>query len=110
MHGMWQNSYIKCVNLTVVGNKDDDPSRKVVLTQDAKQFADQIGIQLFETSAKDNKNVEEVRTAVHAINSASVIVMICCKKHFYSTLLAHCRSQMIYLGSRKYNNGKQLAV
>lgn len=84
---MWQNSYIKCVNLTVVGNKDDDPSRKVVLTQDAKQFADQIGIQLFETSAKDNKNVEEVRTTVHAIDcfgSASVIVMICCKNIFTS--------------------------
>lgn len=44
----------------LVGNKDDDPSRKVVLTQDAKQFAEQIGIQLFETSAKENKNVEEV--------------------------------------------------
>lgn len=43
-----------------VGNKDDDPDRKVVLTQDARRFADQMGIQLFETSAKDNINVEEV--------------------------------------------------
>lgn len=44
----------------LVGNKDDDPDRKVVLTQDAQRFADQIGIQLYETSAKENKNVEEV--------------------------------------------------
>lgn len=43
-----------------VGNKDDDSDRKVVLTQDAQRFAEQMGIQLFETSAKENKNVEEV--------------------------------------------------
>ena len=44
-----------------VGNKDDDPERKVVLTQDAERFAERMQIQLFETSAKENKNVEEVR-------------------------------------------------
>ena len=44
----------------LVGNKDDDPDRKVVLTQDAQRFAERMQIQLFETSAKDNKNVEEV--------------------------------------------------
>ncbi len=43
-----------------MGNKDDDPQRKVVLTRDARHFADQMGIELFETSAKENKNVEEV--------------------------------------------------
>lgn len=43
-----------------VGNKNDDPDRKVVLTEDAQRFADQMGIQLFETSAKENINVEEV--------------------------------------------------
>ena len=43
-----------------VGNKDDDPDRKVVLTADAQRFAEKMQIQLFETSAKDNKNVEEV--------------------------------------------------
>jgi len=31
------------------------------LTEDAQRFADQMGIRLFETSAKDNINVEEVR-------------------------------------------------
>lgn len=44
-----------------VGNKNDAPDRKVVLTEDAQRFADQMRIQLFETSAKENINVEEVR-------------------------------------------------
>jgi len=43
-----------------VGNKDDNPDRKVVEKEDAMKFAEQMGIQVFETSAKDNKNVEEV--------------------------------------------------
>ena len=30
-------------------------------TADSRKFAEQIGISLFETSAKENKNVEEVR-------------------------------------------------
>lgn len=44
----------------IVGNKNDAPDRKVVLTEDAQRFADQMGIQLYETSAKDNINVEQV--------------------------------------------------
>lgn len=48
------------VNRVLVGNKDDNSTKKVVLTEDAQQFANQIGIKLFETSAKDNKNVEEM--------------------------------------------------
>jgi len=52
------------VNRILVGNKNDDPDRKVVLTEDARRFADQMGIQLFETSAKDNINVEEMFRAI----------------------------------------------
>ena len=52
-----------------VGNKDDNPDKKVVLTEDAKTFADSIGIKLFETSAKDNKNVEEVHFFVFKLSS-----------------------------------------
>ena len=37
---------------------------QVVLTDDAKRFADQMGIRLFETSAKDNINVEEMFRAI----------------------------------------------
>lgn len=36
----------------------------MVLTEDARRFAEQMGIRLFETSAKDNINVEEMFRAV----------------------------------------------
>lgn len=48
------------INFLPVGNKNDDPQRKVVLTEDAQRFAEQMGIALFETSAKDNINVEDM--------------------------------------------------
>lgn len=48
------------VNRILVGNKNDAPNQKVVLTEDAQRFANQMGIKLFETSAKNNTNVEEV--------------------------------------------------
>lgn len=46
-----------------VGNKNDCPEKKVVETADAEKFAQQMDIQIFETSAKDNINVEEVYTS-----------------------------------------------
>jgi small GTP-binding protein len=76
------------VNRILVGNKNDDPDRKVdfffffffffflkisqnhkqvVLTEDARRFADQMGIQLYETSAKDNINVEEMFRSVTSL-------------------------------------------
>jgi len=58
LHEIEQNCDV--VNKVLVGNKNDDPSRKVVLTTDAQRFADQMQIKLFETSAKDNINVEEM--------------------------------------------------
>ncbi|KAH8273759.1 ras-related protein Rab-35 [Drosophila bipectinata] len=48
------------VNKVLVGNKNDDPDRKVVITEDAQRFAKQMDIELFETSAKDNINVDEM--------------------------------------------------
>ncbi|XP_002735152.1 ras-related protein Rab-35-like [Saccoglossus kowalevskii] len=48
----------------LVGNKNDCPERKVVVTEDAKRFSEQMGIKLFETSAKDNINVEEMFNAI----------------------------------------------
>lgn len=44
-----------------VGNKNDDPSKKQVDTQDALRFGESVGVRVFETSAKENINVEEVR-------------------------------------------------
>lgn len=43
-----------------VGNKNDDPARKQVDTQDAVNFGESVGVRVFETSAKENINVEEV--------------------------------------------------
>ena len=51
----------------VVGNKNDDPNSKVVETTDAQKFAEQMGINLFETSAKENINVEEVGSPIALI-------------------------------------------
>uniref|UniRef100_A0A1I7XAR8 Ras-related protein Rab-35 n=1 Tax=Heterorhabditis bacteriophora TaxID=37862 RepID=A0A1I7XAR8_HETBA len=48
------------VQKILVGNKCEDPSRRVVVESDARQFADTMNIRFFETSAKENKNVEEV--------------------------------------------------
>ena len=66
-------SQLYVTHFFAVGNKDDDLERKVVLTQDAQRFAEQMGIQLYETSAKENKNVEEVRYFVIVIGSLSLI-------------------------------------
>ncbi|XP_055388903.1 ras-related protein Rab-35 [Condylostylus longicornis] len=52
------------VNKVLVGNQNDDPARKVVLTEDAQRFAKQMNIELFETSAKENINVEEMFYAI----------------------------------------------
>ncbi|GIX78551.1 ras-related protein Rab-35 [Caerostris extrusa] len=62
LHEIDQNCEV--VNRILVGNKNDDPERKIVLTEDAQRFADQMGIQLFETSAKENINVEEMFNAM----------------------------------------------
>ena len=52
------------VSRVLVGNKVDDREKKVVPLEEAQQFADQIGIPLYETSAKEGKNVEEVFHAI----------------------------------------------
>lgn len=62
LHEIEQNC--EMVSRVLVGNKNDDPNQKVVVTSDAQRFADHMGIQLFETSAKDNINVEEMFLAV----------------------------------------------
>ncbi|EDV22189.1 Ras-related protein Rab-35 [Trichoplax sp. H2] len=51
-------------NRVLVGNKCDCLDKKLVSTADAKKFAEQMGIQLFEASAKDNINIEDVFTAI----------------------------------------------
>lgn len=58
LHEIDQNCDV--VNKVLVGNKNDCPEKKVVETNDAKRFAQQMDIEMFETSAKDNINIEEV--------------------------------------------------
>ncbi|KAK6101395.1 Uncharacterized protein BM_BM6601 [Brugia malayi] len=48
------------VQKVLVGNKADDPERRVVLEVDARRFAETMKIPFFETSAKENINVEEM--------------------------------------------------
>jgi len=47
------------VNKLLVGNKCDLASKKVVNYQNAKEFADGLGIPFLETSAKNSTNVEQ---------------------------------------------------
>ncbi|KAK3509027.1 hypothetical protein QTP70_018532 [Hemibagrus guttatus] len=58
LHEINQNCDDVCRIL--VGNKNDDPNSKVVETADAQKFAEQMDIRLFETSAKENINVEDM--------------------------------------------------
>ncbi|XP_041455532.1 ras-related protein Rab-35-like isoform X1 [Lytechinus variegatus] len=55
------------VSRILVGNKNDAPDRKVVETEDAQKFAEQMNIQLYETSAKENINVEEMFNGITAL-------------------------------------------
>lgn len=48
------------VQRILVGNKLDEPTRRVVSETEAKRFADSIKINYFETSAKENLNVEQM--------------------------------------------------
>ena len=43
----------------LVGNKSDRTADKIVTEEQAKEFADDLGIAFLETSAKSAKNVEE---------------------------------------------------
>ena len=44
LHEIDQNCDV--VNRILVGNKNDDPDRKVVLSEDARRFAQQMGIKV----------------------------------------------------------------
>ena len=47
------------VNKLLVGNKNDLPQNRAVSTEEAQKFADEMGIELIETSAKTATNVQE---------------------------------------------------
>ena len=51
----WSNAQV-----ILVGNKCDMEEDRVVSYDRGKQLADQLGLEFFETSAKDNVNVKQV--------------------------------------------------
>lgn len=60
------------VHKLLLGNKSDLSERRVVQTEVAKEFADQLGISLVETSAKTSEGVEEAFVAMAKQIQASV--------------------------------------
>ena len=50
--------------IVLIANKDENPNLKKISTEEASEFANQMGIPLFETSAKENINVEELFYAI----------------------------------------------
>ena len=54
------------VKKLLVGNKCDLASKRAVPTEQAKEFADSLGIQYLETSAKNSTNVEKAFTTMAA--------------------------------------------
>lgn len=67
-----------CLVFFLVGNKNDDPARKHVETQDAVRFGESVGVRVFETSAKENINVEEVTTLPVVFNLCFYVFWIVC--------------------------------
>lgn len=54
------DQYCSSVSRILVGNKNDDDSKKTVSTNEARSLANSYNIELVETSAKDDINVEDV--------------------------------------------------
>jgi small GTP-binding protein len=48
------------ISFAIIGNKNDLENKRQVLTKDAKKYADEMNAVFFETSAKDNVNIDEL--------------------------------------------------
>lgn len=55
----WHRYACENVNKLLVGNKSDLTAKRVVSTEAAKEFAESLGIEFLETSAKNAANVEK---------------------------------------------------
>ena len=62
-------------NMTImlIGNKSDLAAKRQVTTEQAKEFADSLGIEFLETSAKTATNVERVTEALGVPRVASAL-------------------------------------
>ena len=61
------NSHCDNVQKILVGNKADEAERRVVLKEDAMKFARELNIPFFETSAKENVNVEQMFNCITSL-------------------------------------------
>lgn len=74
-----------------MGNKNDDPARKQVDTQDAVRFGESVGVRVFETSAKENSNVEEVTFFIlDQISSKSLMTFRFCETWIITGTYSDC--------------------
>lgn len=62
----WDNAQV-----ILVGNKCDMEDERVISFERGKQLADQLGVEFFETSAKENVNVKvAIRSSDHIIRGS----------------------------------------
>lgn len=79
-------SYISCFRVTqiktyswdnaqviLVGNKCDMEEERVVSAERGRQLADQLGVEFYETSAKENINVKVFNFLLSTINGDQII-------------------------------------
>ena len=82
------------MNKLLVGNKSDLTSKRVVSFDAAKEFADNLGIEFLETSAKNATNVEQAfMTMAAQIKNRCVNVLQSLLRALltFEPLLARCR-------------------
>lgn len=63
------------VRLVLVGNKCDREDARVVSTKEGEDLAKQYGVSFFETSAKDNKNVDECYNEIARITKDALVAL-----------------------------------
>ena len=71
----WDNAQV-----VLVGNKCDMEEERVISYERGRQLADQLGIEFFETSAKDNVNVK-VNHIEFTVDGGPLTRMICGRKN-----------------------------
>eukprot|EP00062_Callorhinchus_milii_P027006 gi/632989795/ref/XP_007883839.1/ PREDICTED: ras-related protein Rab-35-like [Callorhinchus milii] len=89
LHEISQNCDSVCKIL--VGNKNEDPTKRRVETADAQRLSEELGVCFFETSAKNNTNVEEMFNAV-------TYIVLRCKKETRARLEE--RHQVVKINSK----------
>lgn len=64
----WDNAQV-----ILVGNKCDMEDERVISYERGKQLAEQLGIEFFETSAKENVNVKVINNLICVLNPHPIL-------------------------------------